>query len=132
MEQLRDDGDGLISLVAITGDELVGHVMFSKMSAPFKALGLAPVATLESHRRQGIAAKLINAGLQQAKDEAWQAAFVLGDPNYYQRFGFDLELAEGFSSPYSGPYFMAMSLQDTGLPNLSGTVEYAKAFDGLD
>ena len=59
VNHLRGDGDAVISLVAIEGRVLTGHVMFSRMAAPFRALGLGPVAVLLDWRRKGIAAALI-------------------------------------------------------------------------
>jgi putative acetyltransferase len=41
VDQLRADGDAEISLVAIDDGGVVGHVMFSRMTAGFRALGLA-------------------------------------------------------------------------------------------
>jgi putative acetyltransferase len=49
VDRLRCDGDAVFSLVAVKGTELVGHVTFSKMRAPFRALGLGPVAVLPEH-----------------------------------------------------------------------------------
>ena len=119
-----------LSLVAVE-DYVVGHVMLSRMQAPFKALGLAPVAVHADWRRQGIADRLVRAGLAQAKIDGWEGVFVLGDPAYYTRFGFDLALASGFQSPYAGPHFMALALQDIGLPESTGVVSYAPAFAGI-
>ena len=42
VDQLRVDGDGAISLVAVDHDGIIGHVMLSRIQAPFAALGLAP------------------------------------------------------------------------------------------
>ncbi|MGB8843415.1 MAG: hypothetical protein WCC64_20355 [Aliidongia sp.] len=56
--------------------------------------------------------------------------FVLGDPVYYRRFGFDPMLASGFASPYAGPYLMALGLTQP-LPSLSGKIDYAPAFAAL-
>ena len=131
VDALRRDGDAVLSLVA-TDSGVIGHVMFSRMKAPFKALGLAPVAVLVDYRRQGIADGLIRAGLVQAKRDGWEAVFVLGSPDYYTRFGFDVALAAGFQSPYAGPYLMVLALQDSGLPTTVGEVSYARAFDELD
>jgi putative acetyltransferase len=39
VDRLRADGDAEISLVAVDGAHLVGHVLFSPMTAPFRALG---------------------------------------------------------------------------------------------
>lgn len=131
VDRLREADDVVISLVA--GDEgiIVGHVLFSRMTGPFRALGLAPVAVAEGWRRQGVAARLIEAGLAEAKQAGWNAVFVLGDPRYYRRFGFSVELAAGFASPYAGPDFMALALGAT-LPSHAGRVDYAPAFATLD
>src|SRR3546814_10922915 len=57
--------------------------------------------------------------------------FVLGEPGYYGRFGFSAENAEGFDSPYAGPYFMAIELQG-GLPcGPRGLADHAPAFAAL-
>jgi putative acetyltransferase len=130
VDKLRTDGDVVISLVALNRDELVGHVLFSKMVAPFSALGLAPVAVKPNWQRSGIGAKLIHAGLTRAKEKGWQGVFVLGAPSYYRGFGFDPALASGFTSPYSGPYLMALAL-GADLPATKGTIEYAPAFRSL-
>ena len=131
VEALRCAGDEVLSLVAVDGG-IVGHVMFSRMKAPFRALGLAPVAVLADWRRQGVADRLVRAGLESAKDDGWEAVFVLGAPDYYTRFGFNVALASGFQSPYAGPYLMVLALQDGGLPATVGEVSYGAAFDDLE
>jgi putative acetyltransferase len=93
-------------------------------------VGLAPLAVRPDRQRSGIGARLIRAALERAKGDGWQAVFVLGDPDYYRRFGFDSSLASGFSSPYSGPHLMALALE-AALPVTSGTIVYAKAFEFL-
>ena len=129
VDALRRDGDMVISLVALENDRLAGHVLFSRMAEPARALGLAPVAVLPASRRRGIAAGLIEAGLERARHQGWELVFVLGDPAYYRRFGFDTGLAEGFASPYAGAHFMARAL--AGVPPRSGKAEYARAFSAL-
>ena len=109
---------------------MISHILFSPMVAPFRALGLAPVATAATHRRRGIAARLIGDGLARARRDGWEGVFVLGDPAYYGRFGFDAGLAAGFSSPYAGAHFMALALE-RDLPTLEGEVAYALAFAAL-
>jgi putative acetyltransferase len=131
VSRLYDDGDVVFSLVAEMHGRLCGTVIFSRMSAPFRALGLAPVAVLPDYQRQGIAATLIQEGIELAGVEEWDGIFVLGDPEYYQRFGFLAETAAPFENPYAGPYFMALSLREDDLPAASGKVDYAKAFAAL-
>jgi putative acetyltransferase len=130
VDQLREDGDVAISLVTEADTAVVAHVLFSPMTAPFRALSLAPVAVLPAYRRQGLAAGLIQAGLVQAATQGWNAVFVLGDPAYYKRFGFDAGLASAFASPYAGPHFLVKPLQD-GLPILHGRLAHAPAFARL-
>jgi putative acetyltransferase len=129
VDDLRAECDEVISLVAEDEDGIVGHVLFSPMEAPFRALGLAPVAVVPERQGEGIGSALIRAGLDQARRAGWQAVFVLGEPGYYQRFGFDPALARGFACAYAGPYLMALPLEET-LP-ATGHVEYAEAFGRL-
>ena len=130
VERLHADGDAVISLVAIEDQAIVGHVMFSKMTAPFRALGLAPVAVRPDRQGQGVGAALIREGLAQAAAAGWRGVFCLGNPAYYTPFGFDVALAGGFSSPYAGPYLMALALNGP-LPATTGEIGYARAFSDL-
>lgn len=131
VERLRDDGDLSIALVAVQGDRVIGHVGFSRMAAPFRALGLAPLAVDADRRRQGIAAALVAEGLRQVEAAGWDAVFVLGDPDYYGRFGFRADAAAGFASPYAGPYLMMHALSDDGRRIHAGRIDYAPAFASL-
>ena len=105
--------------------------MFSRIEWPDSALGLAPVAVLMPRRRQGIAAGLIREGLSRAAAEGWSSVFVLGDPAYYNRFGFAASLAEGFISPYAGPHLMALTLRADALAKRTGELRYPPAFAEL-
>jgi putative acetyltransferase len=129
VDHLQADGECVISLVA--GDEIVGHVLFSRMAAPFRALGLGPISVKPNRQRAGIGSQLIRAGLDRAREAGWQGVFVLGEPKYYSRFGFDPALASGFMSRYSGPHLMAVAL-GVELPAKEGVIKYAPAFDSLD
>lgn len=110
VDDLRNEGALKISLVAELNGQVIGHVALSKMQAPRRTLGLAPVATLPAFQNQGIAALLIEAAIAQAKGNHWKAIFVLGDPAYYGRFGFDVDRADGFETPYQGPAFAVLPL----------------------
>jgi putative acetyltransferase len=130
VEELRKAGDSVISLVAEEDGQIVGHVLLSKMEAPFAALALAPVSVIPTRQRRGIGSALIKRAVDRAQCDGWAAIFVLGDPNYYERFGFDRKAAAGFTSPYSGHHFMALKLS----PQLSATVgklSHAPAFAAL-
>jgi lincosamide nucleotidyltransferase A/C/D/E len=128
VEDLRQSGDAVISLVAERDSRIIGHVLFSKLKAPMKALGLAPVAVHPSFQKQGVGLALIREGLDQAKEDGWMCVFVLGDPAYYGRFGFRVEAAKGYNSPYSGGHFMAVPFSD--VPK-SGEIVYPNAFQAF-
>ena len=123
-----------VSLVAETDGAIVGHVAFSPVSAANGAVGvgLAPVAVLASHRRQGIAARLIEAGLAACRSAGFGWAAVLGEPAYYSRFGFRPASAFGLSDEYGGgPAFQVIELVPDGLPSGVGLVRYAPEFASL-
>jgi len=130
VDELRASGDSVISLVAVDDDKIVGHVMFSNMTAPFRALGLAPVSVMPDRQRSGIGSLLVRAGLERAELDGWEGVFVLGAPGYYQRFGFSVAGARGFTSRYGGAHFMLIRLNG-GRVVSEGEVNYAPAFAAL-
>ncbi len=129
VEQLRGDGDVVVELAAERDCGIIGHILFSPMTAPFRALALAPIAVLPNQQRQGIGSCLIEAGHECARREGWDAIFVLGEPAYYSRFGYSVAAARPFTSPYAGAYFMMLPLTEKLLPR--GDVAHAKAFAAL-
>ena len=129
VRQLREDGDVVFSLIAVEGGKVIGQALFSRLPAPSGALALGPVAVTENRRRRGIAATLIEAGLKRARDDGWTAVVVLGDPPYYQRFGFSQETVEGMSCRYAGLYLMGLVLAGRGFEGRC--IEYAPAFSKL-
>jgi putative acetyltransferase len=131
VDDLRAEGNAVFSLVAEEAGIIAGHAMFSRMTAPFPALALGPVAVLPEYRRTGIAGRLIREGIAHSEAAGWAGIFVLGDPAFYRRFGFKIGKASGFTSPYAGPYLMALSLGGSELPADAGIIEYAPAFARL-
>ena len=130
VECLRVEGYSAIELVAEDEGAVVGHILFSPMNAPFRALALGPLAVAPDRHKQGIGSALVEAAHAIAREKGWDAIFLLGDPAYYQRFGYDLALAAGFSSPYAGPHFMVLPLRGA-LPVTDGEVHYAPPFAAL-
>jgi putative acetyltransferase len=131
INQLREGGDIVISLVAEEDGQIVGHVLLSRLAAPFPALALAPVSVIPTRQRRGIGSGLIERAVDQARADDWAAIFVLGDPDYYERFGFSSGAATGFKSPYAGRHFMILKLWPL-LPAITGELRYAPAFGALD
>ncbi len=130
VEQLRTAGYAEIELVAEEGGEIVGHILFSPMEAPFRALGLAPLSVLPHAQRQGIGSTLVERSHEMARADGWDAIFVLGDPDYYRRFGYSPEAAKPFDCAYSGPHFM-MKEFGRSAPVSSGKLRHAPPFEAL-
>ena len=87
-------------------------------------------AVLPGHQKQGIGGRLIERGLAAANGRGAAIAFVVGDPDYYGRFGFRCETAAPFASPYAGPHFMAQWPSSPRVP-AAGQADYAPAFGRL-
>lgn len=136
VEALERDGDAVVSLVQERRGEVAGHALLSRMSVSgdgrnCRALGLAPVAVLPGFQGSGIGGALIHGALAIARASGEELVFVLGEPDYYHRFGFAAETAAPFASPYAGPYFMALALNaGLALPT-AGSAAYAPAFAAL-
>lgn len=136
VSRLHSDLDSRISLVAEQAGDIVGHVMLSRMSVSgdgtaFRALGLGPVAVHPGSQGSGLGSRLIRAALATAATLGEEVVFVLGEPDYYRRFGFSAEAAAPFASPYAGPYFMALWIRSDLAPPASGSAAYAPAFGAL-
>jgi putative acetyltransferase len=132
VEQLRADGDFVLSLVAENGEGIAGYAGFPRLvlrldERNVPVAGLAPVGVSPVLQSRGIGGALIRDGLVRLGDRAERLVFVLGDPAYYGRFGFTV--MDGFVSRYAGPYFQALMLAPDA-PK-AGRVSYPRAFDGL-
>lgn len=80
-----------VSLVAEKNGQVVGHVAFSPVEISDGNVtwyGLGPVSVLPEYQRQGIGKALINEGLAILKGSGVGGCCLVGDVNYYKRFGF--------------------------------------------
>lgn len=133
VDRLRRERLVELSLVAIIGGQIVGHILFSDLQVEIdgrsvKALALAPMAVVPMRQRQGIGSRLIAESLARLERGDYEALIVLGHETYYPRFGFSAELARKLASPFKGNAFMAMELKPDGLKGEQGTVTYPAAF----
>jgi len=88
---LRADKALAISLVAEVGGKVAGHIAFSPVTISDGSqnwYGLGPVSVLPELQKQGIGKSLINKGLSMLKALGAKGCVLVGDPNYYARFGF--------------------------------------------
>ena len=130
VEAARAEGAALVELVAEAHGEIVGHILFSRMTVTPARLfaGLAPVAVSPSVQGRGVGDALCRAGIEAVKALGAEAVVVLGHPDYYPRFGFSAEAARRLASPYAGsPAFMALELAPGALA-APLKVDYPAAF----
>ena len=95
----------IISLVAVEGNEIVGHVAFSPVydESTKEHFGyiLAPLAVSPEFQKNEIGSSLVKYGLDIILNTGSFVVFVYGDPHYYSRFGFKSDLAKRFIPPYT-------------------------------
>jgi putative acetyltransferase len=135
VDALRGKGDLWLSLVAVDGREVVGHVAFSPVTVdgePSSGVGLAPVGVHPDRQRQGFGTRLTVEGLAECRSAGLGFVVVVGWPAYYARFGFRPAATFGLTSVYeAGDAFQVLELRPGGLPPAGGLVRYAPAFDAF-
>lgn len=130
VDAIRANGKAVISLVALQGNDVLGHILFSPVSTTppneARGIGLAPVAVRPDAQSQGIGSKLILEGLRLCKEQGFDFCVVLGGPKYYQRFGFEKASPFGIRNEYGvDDEFMLIRFSKRGV---AGLVQYADEF----
>lgn len=127
VERLRAARALTLSLVAVEGGAVVGHVAISPVTingANLGWFGLGPVAVSPDRQARGIGSGLVRDTLLRLEADGARGCVVLGEPGYYGRFGFNAD----DRLRYPGPppiFFQALSFRG-GVP--TGTVAYHPAF----
>ena len=138
VEALRRAGRLAISLVAVRGEDIVGHIAFSPVrivsaTSTRDAIGLAPMAVLPACQRQGIGSQLVRAGLARCGEARYDVVVVLGHPHYYPKFGFTPSKPYGITWEREVPdeVFMVKELQPGALARTRGVVQYSPEFNDV-
>ncbi|HEY9803742.1 MAG TPA: N-acetyltransferase [Leptolyngbyaceae cyanobacterium] len=122
-----------LSLIAEVDNIVVGHILFSYIELvteeKLQVLSLAPIAVHPQFQKQGIGSALIKAGLTKAEDRRESLVIVLGDPQFYSRFGFLPSTTHEIASPFPVPdeFFMVKPLKNYQT-KYRGKVIYPPAF----
>lgn len=131
VRRLRAGEDRLFELVAEEDGQIVGHIFFSRLWADSPQLfaALAPLAVRPHLQRSGVGSRLVKASLECAKEFGCHGLLVLGDPDYYGRFGFSAQAASLVRAPFSGlAAFQALALE-AGAFDAAMIVAYPDAFN---
>jgi putative acetyltransferase len=127
VKALRDSGALTITLIAEDSTQIVGHVALSPVTISDGSsdwYGLGPISVTPSEQGKGIGTKLMHVALAELRNLKANGCVLLGDPNYYHRFGF--EPIDGLVLPdVPLEYFQALLLQ--GIHPI-GTVTYHESF----
>ena len=137
VEALRESPDFILelSLVAVEGGRVVGHILFSPLVIETKdgsvpALALGTLAVRPESQNQGIGSKLVREGLERCRSLGHRIGVVIGHPAYYPRFGFSPARARGLEAPFPVPdeAFMVLELVPGALDGVAGIVRYPSPF----
>ncbi|MBT3362642.1 MAG: N-acetyltransferase [Chloroflexi bacterium] len=135
VDRLRDKGVVTLSLVALEGDSIVGHILFTPVTieadhAKYEAITLAPIAVMPARQRKGIGAGLIKYAFEQCRRLGHNVVVLIGHPEYYPRFGFVPAKPKGLTSEFEVPdeAWMVVELIDNALDGISGEVRFQPEF----
>lgn len=131
-EKLRSNrlpADGLALVARDADGHVIGTVRLWEVEAGVDADGnavpallLGPLAVDCAHESKGIGGALMRAAITEARDRGHGAVLLVGDPEYYERFGFFADRAQHLVMP--GPFerrrFLALELKDGWLAGAAG------------
>lgn len=136
VDRLRENCPSILSLVAVQDDQVVGHIVFSPVKIEgdrtLDGMGLGPMAVLPEFQHRGIGSRLVQAGIEILKNQGSPFIIVLGHPEYYPRFGFELASHSGIRSQWDGvpdEVFMILILNENAISDISGVARYSSEFD---
>ncbi len=123
-----------LSLVAEVGNEVVGHILFTRIKIAgeytFDSLILAPMAVIPEFQRKRIGSKLIERSIEKAKELGFDSIIVVGHKDYYPRFGFQRASSWRLNCHFEVPdeAFMVIELIERALGGKGGTIEFPREF----
>ncbi|WP_163340523.1 GNAT family N-acetyltransferase [Desulfopila sp. IMCC35008] len=90
VENLHRNGKPLHEWICIHRNKAIAYIAYSRAFHGTEVCGLhlAPLAVSPQMQNQGIGTELLNFSLRQEEIKR-ETLFVLGDPRFYKRFGFE-------------------------------------------
>lgn len=128
---LRNSGNYIpeLDLIATFDGHPAGHILFTKTfvtkpdGSKYETLLVAPLSVLLEHRSKGIGSMLMKEGFRIAANMGYGSAFLIGDPDYYQRFGFKPTHLYGIKhETFPAEYVMVKEISPNALKGISGII----------
>jgi putative acetyltransferase len=125
VRKLHDNGRPLQEWVCLHVNKAIAYIAFSHAYHGTEVCGLhlAPMAVSPEFQRQGVGTELLRFALRQEAIQC-QPLFVLGEPAYYRRFGFEPCSQPVCPFDRDNAHFLGMRISATG----SFTVGYEPEF----
>lgn len=136
VDELRKNCKDFISLVALEGEKIVGHILFTPIvieciRKQTHGMGLAPMAVIPEYQKKGIGSKLVIAELENMKYLNILYIIVLGHPAYYPKFGFEIASKYNIKSEYDSvpdETFMILILNKDKMTGIKGDAKHRPGF----
>ena len=136
VDALRSACSDVVSLVAVSDGQIVGHILFTPVivsdnAHKVKGMGLAPMAVLPEYQRQGIGSLLVKSGLRILGKRNYPFVIVLGHTEYYPSFGFVPAYRHGLDCQWDAvtkEAFMVLVLDEKIMSGVSGVARYREEY----
>ena len=119
-----------LEFVAEFAGRLIGHIMLTEqpvIAKPYDIKGvlLAPLCVDIKYRSRGVGGSLINYALAQALLKGYKAAFLVGDLEYYMKYGFSQISDSNIKnlSVYPDKHVLMRELERGCLKDIVGTIK---------
>ena len=141
VHNLRDDESFLENLAYVIEEDgkIVGHINYSRGTISYEsgivpAVVLGPLAIKKSCQNHGLGSKLIDYTLQIAQGDNIPFILVIGDEDYYSRFGFESAskynlFLEGTDLAEENPFFMINVFDESKIRKDLGIFRNPEVFD---
>lgn len=118
-----------LEFIAEEDHEIIGHIMMTKQSIQLEdgiltGVLVAPLCVEINHRHQGIGKTLIHYAHQKAIEMGYTASFLVGNPNYYGKFGYRQTSEFNITNDSDIPdqFVLACELIPNALKNIKGKI----------
>ena len=125
----RDTYRPELELVAEENGQFIGHILLTPLPVPgapegLRGLMVVPLCVRLEGRSRGRGGQLLHEGGRRAAGLGYNALFLVGDPDYYSRYGFQSAVSLGFQNASGVPdqFLLARSLNPDGFQEAGGVL----------